>query len=251
VDDIAARMFDMFLLAGACLDVNGKGVALIAPPGTGGSTHLSALLRRPEVRLHSYDAFFVRRVSGAPVADSIERKLLMRTDLVSHLPELSRLYDRSKLENVVTRRDDCEMEGCPHAGECPLDRGETHCYFASKRSVAMLDPYWIGGAAKHVKRTVVTKVILLKRDAVAPKVQKPSTDAALRMIEEGGYSGGRGSYQQEPFYNPYQLVRTTDRMDLLRRHWKALLGSAPLVVINTEVMGLEEAKEAVWGEVGS
>jgi len=249
VDDIAGRMFDMFLIAGACVDVNGKGVALIAPPGSGGSTHLAALLRRPEARLHSYDGFFVRRVNGSMVADSVERKFLVRTDFAKHLSELEPLFDRSKLENIVTTRDGCELEGCPQYGDCPLDRGETHCYLASSRSVALLDPYWIGGNGKHVKRTVLSKVILLKRDTTAAKVQKPGVDAALRLIEEGGFTSDRGGYQSEPFYNPYQLVRTGDRMELVRRHWKSLLSAAPLVVINTGAMGPEEAKEAVWGEV--
>jgi len=248
VDDIAARMFDMFLVAGACVDVNGKGVALIAPPGTGGSTHLAALLRRPEAKLLAYDGFFVRRANGAMVADSVERKFLVRTAMVRHLPELGALFDRSKLENVVTKRDGCEAEGCPEYGDCPLDRGETHCYHASKRSVALLDPYWLGGVGKHVKRTVLSAVVLLKRDSIAPRTAKPALEAALRMIEEGGYTVGRG-YQQEPFYNPYQLVRSSDRQDLLRRHWKALLQSAPLYVINGEALGVEAAKEAVWGVV--
>ena len=74
VDDIAARMFDMHLVAGSCFDVNGRGMALIAPPGSGGSTHFAGFMRRQETRLHSYDSFFVRQAGGTPVADSVERK---------------------------------------------------------------------------------------------------------------------------------------------------------------------------------
>ncbi len=250
VDDIASRTFDMHLVAGSCIDVDGRGVALIAPPGAGGSTHLAALLRRPEVRLHSCDGLFVRWSGGAPVADSVERKLLIRTDMTRHLPELATLFDRSKLENVVTSRDECQIEGCPHSDDCPLDRGETHCYFASRRSTALLDPYWLGGTGKHLKRTILGKLILLRRDPVSPGVTRPSTDEALRLIEEGGYTTDRGGYHQAPFYNPYLLVDSSDRLDLLRRQWKRLLEAAPLIVVNTEAMGVEEAKEAVWGVVG-
>ena len=245
VDDIASRTFDMHLIAGSCFDINGEGIVLIAPPGSGGSTHFANLLRQQEARLHSYDGFFVRQAGGMPVADSVERKMMMRTDLMRHLPELADLFDRSKLENVVVKRDDCEVEGCPRYDDCPLDRGGTHCYEGMSRSYAILDPYWIGGTSKHVKRTVLNRIILLKRDAVAPKVDKPSTEAALRIIEEGGYAMSHGRWFSVSFYNPYLLVNDGDRIDLLRRQWKRLLKSAQLFVVNIEVMSKSEAKNAV------
>lgn len=251
VDDIASRTFDMHLIAGSCFDINGEGICLISPPGTGGSTHFSALLRRQEARLHSYDGFFVRQSGGVPVADSIERKMAIRTDLVRYLPELTSLFDRSKLENVAISKDKCEVEGCSQRDDCPLDRGETHCYEASSRSIALLDPYWIGGASKHVKRTVLNKIILLRRDAVASKVEKPSVEAALRMIEEGGYAMSHGRWFSVPFYNPYLLVNDGDRLELLRRQWKRLLKNTALHVVNIEVMGKTETKETIWRVINS
>ncbi|HUS88061.1 MAG TPA: hypothetical protein VMW91_01615, partial [Desulfosporosinus sp.] len=130
-----------------------------------------------------------------------------------------------------------------------LEKGAVCCYEGSHNSNAMLDPYWIGGAAKHVKRTALSAIILLKRDAIAPKVSKPSVDQALRIIEEGGYSMSHGRWFSVPFYNPYLLVQDSDRIEILRRQWKQLLKVTPLVVINTEIMRMEEAKEAVWGEI--
>ena len=250
VDDIASRTFDMHLIAGSCFDVNGQGIALITPPGTGGSTQFSALMRLQEARLHSYDGFFVRQAGGVPVADSIERKLMMRTDIVRYLPELASLFDRSKLENVVARKDYCELEACPQNDECPLDRGETHCYEGTRKSIAMLDPYWIGAAKKHVKRTILSKIILLRKDAVAPKVEEPEIEKALRMIEEGGYAMSHGRWFSIPFYNPYLLVNTGERIELLRRQWKRLLESATLYIVNTEVMSPSETKEKIREIVG-
>ncbi len=250
VDSISAAAFDALMIGGACLDVNGRGVALITPPGTGGGTHFSNLLRRNETRLHSYDGFFIRWASGTPVADSVERKLLLKTDLSEHLPELARLFDRSKLENVVTKLDDCEVEACPLKEKCPLERGELCCYIASRRSRAMVDPYWLGGTNKHIKRTVLSKIILLKRESLGPKLQKPSTEQALRILEEGAVLSPRGGYRSQPFYNPYYLNLNPDRMEQLRRQWKRLLEVAPLVVVNTEAMGLEEAKDAIGKSVG-
>ena len=250
VDDIASRTFDMHLIAGSCFDVNGRGTALIAPPGTGGSTHFAALMRRQETRLHSYDGFFIKQAGGTPVADSVERKFLIRTDLIGHLPELSSLFDRSKLENVVTNTDDCQAEKHAQGNECPLERGEACCYEGSSNSYAMLDPYWIGSASKHVKRTVLSNIILLRRDTIAPKVDKPSIETALRIIEEGGYSMSHGRWFAVPFYNPYLLVNTGDRIDLLRRQLKRLLNASPLYIVNTEVMGPSEAKDKIWEIAG-
>ena len=245
-DDIAGRMFDMHLSAGACLDVAGRGIGLLAASGGGGSTHFAALLRRPEVKLHSYDGYFIRWSGGVPIADSVERKFLMRTDLVRHLPELTSLFERSACENVITKRDGCRVEACPSYNDCPLDRGEPYCFIASKRSQAILDPYWIGGTEKHIKRTVLSKLILLKKDSIAPRVATPSTDAALRILEEGANLSGGGGYKSVPFYNYYNLVKSDNRMELLKRHYRRLLEAAPLYVINTERMGPSEAQDAVW-----
>ncbi len=246
VDDIASRTFDMHLVVGSCFDVNGRGVALIAPPGTGGSTHFAGLMRRQEARLHSYDGFFVRQAGGSPIADSVERKFLIHTNLAGKLPELMPLFDRSKLENVVTKSDDCQAEKHLVSSECPLEQGAACCYEGSRNSFAILDPYWIGGSARHIKRTLLSSIILLKRDTMAPKVDKPSTDAALRIIEEGGYSMSHGRWFSVPFYNPYLLVSDAARMDLLRRQWNRLLDAVPLYIVNTESMELAEAKERIW-----
>ncbi|MDP8228376.1 MAG: hypothetical protein P9M15_02860, partial [Candidatus Electryoneaceae bacterium] len=111
---------------------------------------------------------------------------------------------------------------------------------------AILDPYWIGGTEKHVKRTVLSKLILLKKDTIAPRVSKPSTDAALRILEEGANFSGRGGYKSVPFYNHYNLVKSNDRMELLKRHYRRLLDAAPLYVVNTERMGPSEAQDTGW-----
>jgi len=250
VEEIGSRMFDLQMIGGACVETKVGGVALISPPGTGGGTHFATLLKRPDARIHSADGFFVRWAGGVPVADSVERKLLMKTDLAEKMPELTRLLDRSKLENVITKRDDCQTEACEHGGSCPLDRGEPRCYFGSEISRGLVDPYWFGGPQKHVKRTQIRKIILLKRESFGAKLAKPSTDAALKLFEEGAILSTRGGYRSQPFYNPFILDISPDRLDQLRRQWRRLLDAAPLVVVNTEVMKKEEALEAVAKEIG-
>lgn len=250
VSDIGGRMYDLQMVAGACVEVNGKGIGLISPAGSGGGTHLANLLKRADAKLHSYDGFFVRWNGAHPIADSVERKLLLKTDLAEKLPELTRLFDRSKLENVVTKRDDCRTEACSHANLCPLDRGEVRCYEASDISRGLVDPYWLGGPSKHVKRSPLTKIILLKREPFGAKVSRPSPEAALKILEEGAILSGRGGYRSQPFYNPYLLETSSESLDQQRRQWVRLLNAVPLVVFNTEVMRKEEALDAVGKEVG-
>lgn len=245
-DDIASRMFNIYHQPGSCIDVDGRGTALIAPQGTGGSTHLSALLRRPEVQLHSYDGYFVRWVDSTPIADSVERKFLLNTDIIRHLPELTSQFSRSKCENVLEKRDQCEITDCPSAEDCPIDRGEPFCFYGSGRSRVLLDPFWIGGNAKHVKRTRLTKLILLTKDSLAPKVDKPSIDISLRIMEEGASYTSRHGYRSIPFFNENLLCRSTDRIEILKQRYKRLLKQAPLFVINTEKLKASEAKEEIW-----
>jgi hypothetical protein len=249
VEEIGGQMFDLQLVPGACVDVNGKGVALIAPPGTGGGTHFAGLLKRAGTKLHSGDGFFIRWSGGSAIADSVERKLLLKTDLAEKMPELTRLFDRSKLENVVTKRDECRTQACDHGGACPLDRGEPRCYYASDISRGLVDPYWLGGPERHVKRTTLSKIILLKRDSLGPKVSKPSAEAALKILEEGAILSERGGYRSQPFYNPFILDPSPARLDQLKRQWARLLQAVPLVLINTEAMRREEALEAVGKEL--
>jgi len=250
-DDIAGKMFDIHFLAGACLDVGGKGIGLMAGEGSGFSTHLAGLLRRPEVKLHSYDGYVIRWAGNQPIADSVERKFLMPTDLCSKLPELEPLFTRSKCENVATKREDCVSPQCNRRDDCSLDRGKPFCFVGNDRAYALLDPYWIGGAAKHVKRSVMTRLILLRRDTLAPKILNPNSETALKILEEGGSLTKQGGYRSAPYYNPlftppHGLARSSERQDLERRFYHRLLTNVPLTVINTEIMRPIEAQETIW-----
>ena len=58
---------------GACVDIDGQGVCLIAPSGTGKTTHTFGLLRLKGVRVISDDWFFVRFMADQAVAFSSEK----------------------------------------------------------------------------------------------------------------------------------------------------------------------------------
>lgn len=241
VDDIASKMFDTLMIGGSCVEINGKGVVIMGPPGSGTTTHFTGLLRHPESKIHSHKGFYVRWSGGVPIADSVERKLLMKTNITKHLPELTALFDRSNLENVNTPGD---YSDCPKGDKCPLNRGEQRCYEHSSHSRVLLDPYWIGGTAKHVKRTVLHKIILLHHDSFSPISQKLSTEKALKIIEDGAYNAQRGGWRSLPFYNKY-LLDSPSKRDHLRRQWTKLLNSVEFSLVNTEKTNSKETQNEI------
>ena len=244
--DVAERMHDLHAVRGVCLDVGGEGVLLLAPPGTGKTAQMVELMKRADCRLVSNDIVFVRYHGMEAMADTPERKLYVGTDLSERMPILEPLFDRSKCENVVVAKDECDRHDCPAAGACPLERGAPYCYFASKKSRAMLDPYWIGGTQKHVKRTKVRHVILLKRDSIGREVETLDPEIALRTVEEGRDHRGRSI----PFLNPHLLVRTMERTEIERRYFRRLFGTTKVTAVNVERMTTKQTSKAIRGVLG-
>ncbi|MCK5235629.1 MAG: pyridoxal phosphate-dependent aminotransferase, partial [Deltaproteobacteria bacterium] len=98
--DILETQHDMHSIHGSCAVVYGKGIVIIAPTGTGKSTHTWGLMQLPDGKIHSDDWIFVRYKKGIALADISERKFYLRTDMVKDFPNLEPLLRRSKCENV-------------------------------------------------------------------------------------------------------------------------------------------------------
>jgi aspartate/methionine/tyrosine aminotransferase len=236
VTDIVERMSETHTIHGACIDFGGRSIALIAPPGVGRGTLCYGLVQHADARIHSNDFFLVRYTPSEAVADISERKFYVRTRVARSYSYLSPLFDSSKLENVVTSKDDCLNQECESLGKCDLDRGETHCYWASKYSRAMLDPYWIGGVGKYVKRSSLGWIVVLRKDNVARAVEELKPEAALQYLEEGRYAASGSvlaEVKSEPYFNPYILNPTKERLDLHRRYFEHLLTFVPCYLVNT------------------
>ena len=232
VADISERSFDLHSIRGFCLDFAGKGLLLIAPPGTGKSTHFASLLRQPEAKLVSNDLVFVRYGGGGALADTPERKFYMPTNFVKHYPDLAPLFDRSRCENVITKKEECANEPCMREENCRLDRGVPYCFEASAASRAMLDPYWLGGPEKHTKRTSIRWVFLMRKDAISPPIVKPEPEEAVKFLEEGRSQTESGGYKNEPFFNPHLLVKTQERIELQKRFFGKLFQTADCYIVN-------------------
>jgi hypothetical protein len=251
VSDVSERLFGVHSIRGMVADIDGRGVLLIGPKGTKKTELFFSLLRDPRFKLHSNDTVFARYSGGRAVADCVERKLFMATNSVEFDSDLAPLFDNSKNENIIVHKDACANETCLQLDDCRLDRGSPFCYTASKKASALLDPYWIGGPAKHVKRTSLRWLFLLRNDNISPPFVKTETEDALRIMEQGEILGAQrepGPARNQPFYNPHLLVMTPERMELERSFFRRLLESTECYLFNSGVASPEDLKKIVTGD---
>jgi len=233
VADITERLYDLHVIRGQSVDFAGDAMVLMGAPGSGKMTQFAELLKQPHAKLHSNDVLFVRYQAGEAIADVVERKFMMRTDFVEKYPSLLSLFESSKCENVVTSKDDCTNETCKNLDNCRLDRGAAFCFSASSVSTAMLDPYWLGGTDKHVKRSSIKWVVIFKKDPISPAIVKLNAEDAVKILQEGHSQNSYGAIQNTPFYNPHLLIKSMDRLELQKRYFRKLFQIAPCYIVNT------------------
>jgi len=251
VMDVSEGLFNVFALRGKTADFNGKGLILIGPKGTNKTELFSALLQDNRVRLHSNDTVFVRFSGGTPFANSVERKLFLPTNTVNSYPALAPLFDNSKCENVIVRKENCLDAECQRIDNCRLDQGSPFCYSASKHAQTLLDPYWINGPAKHIKRTALNWMFILRSDATSPPIIEMDPEDALRIMEAGESLGSRGSLgplKNQPFYNPHLLHTTSDRLDHHKNFIRHLCANIPCYLFNSGVAKVEDILNIVVGK---
>ena len=136
---------------GACVDLDGQGVCLIAPSGTGKTTHTYGLLRLKGVRVVSDDWFFARFMAGQPVAFSSEKNYYIQADIADTWGEYQKLVDKAEFDS---------------------------------KGRAVVNIRWIVGKGKILPMTTLKKAILLKRDPEDKAiVSKLSLEEATRYIE--------------------------------------------------------------------
>ncbi|UCG62684.1 MAG: pyridoxal phosphate-dependent aminotransferase [Candidatus Zixiibacteriota bacterium] len=253
VAQASERLLDIHGIRAACLDFNGHGLALIGPKGLKRGYSFFRLLEDEKARFLTNDWVFVRYRGDEAVADAPERKFYIKTNITKNFPRYERIFDRSKCENVVTSRADWtnmkELED-----ECPLDLGEPYCYWGSDDSRALIDPAWIGGSGKYVKRSRLKTVVLLHYDPNAPTVEKLDAEAALEYITEGKYrqpsGAGMTPFKTQPFFNPYMLGYSADQEDLQRRNFHQLFRVASAYKVNVGAIPIEALKSRIKDLIG-
>jgi hypothetical protein len=140
---------------GACVDVGGKGLAMVGTSGAGKTTQTYGLLRDPHGRIISDDWFFARVFGPEILAYGSERNFYIRQDLSAIWKEFGGLV-------------------------------ATDEYDADGRAVA--DIRWVVGKGRLLPLTTLNTIIILKRDAADPQILKPlEKREALDLFTGNGY----------------------------------------------------------------
>ena len=129
--DVLEDEHRIYSVHGAAIDVAGKGLSLIAPSGTGKTTHSWGLLHLKKARLVSDDWYFVRLSSREPLAFSSEKNSYIEADI-------GKIW--GEYENLVKN-----VQFDPHGR-------------------AVVNVRWIVGAGGVIPMTTMREIILLKRD---------------------------------------------------------------------------------------
>lgn len=140
---------------GACIDIDGQGVCLMAPPGTGKTTHTYGLLRLKGVRAVSDDWFFVRLMGGEALAFASEKNFYIQADVAEVWGEYKRLVDKAEFDSMGR---------------------------------AIVNVRWIVGKGKIIPMTTLKKAIILKRDPEDKTIfSRLSPSEALRCVESSDF----------------------------------------------------------------
>ena len=150
VTDILEDSHGIFAVHGAVLDLDGRGVAIIAPSKTGKTTQSWGLLRTPGASLITDDWFFVRLTGGRPRASGSEKNCYIDADIGDVWEEYRPLVSTTHFDN-------------------------------KGRGIANIR--WVMGPDSVIDQTSISDVILLKRDASDPETVRTLTaDGALEYL---------------------------------------------------------------------
>jgi hypothetical protein len=148
--DVLEDEHRIYSVHGAAIDIGGQGVSLIAPPGTGKTTHSWGLLRLKNARLVSDDWYFVRLSSREPLAFGSEKNCYIEADIGKIWNEYERLIDKAHFD---------------------------------REGRAVVDVRWIVGGGGVIPLTTMNEIILLKRDPEDKKiVTNLNEDEALQYM---------------------------------------------------------------------
>lgn len=148
--DILEDEHKIYSVHGAMMDMGFLGVSIIAPSGTGKTTHSWGLLRIPTARLISDDWYFVRLGTREPLVFGSEKNTYIQADIGKIWDEYERLVDKAQFD---------------------------------QRGRAVVNVRWIVGSGGVIPMGTLNKVILLKRDVSDSKiVAELGADEALAYL---------------------------------------------------------------------
>ncbi len=152
--DILEDNHYIFSIHGALLDVNGKGIAILGPPGAGKTTTSYGLLRYNGVKLISDDWHFFNFINGKTIGYDSEKNTYIRADIAKNWKEYQRFVKAARFDN---------------------------------RGRAVFDLREVIGSENVTTKTTIGTVILLRRGSSFPVIEAASTAKALEYLEGIGY----------------------------------------------------------------
>jgi hypothetical protein len=176
--DILEDGYEINSVHGACVDLDGQGACLIAPSGTGKTTHTYGLLRLKDVRVISDDWFFVRFMADKDVAFSSEKNFYIQADIAEIWGEYKKLVENAEFDS---------------------------------KGRAIVNVRWIVGKGKIYPMTTLKTAILLKRDPKDSNIVKKLTPhEAVEYIKNAGFSNphllvkdSRKQHLREKFFQDF------------------------------------------------
>jgi hypothetical protein len=127
---------------GAALDMDGRGITLIAPSKTGKTTHSWGLLRDKAARLVTDDWYYVRLSERRPMAFGSEKNCYIDADIGEIWDEYKGLVQRTRFDN---------------------------------KQRAVVNVRWVTGKGSVTPMTTIHEVVLLKRDKEDERLVKELT----------------------------------------------------------------------------
>ncbi|MDV3292892.1 MAG: hypothetical protein LYZ70_01315 [Nitrososphaerales archaeon] len=261
---ILEKRFNTLSIHGATALYRGRGVVIIAPTGTGKTTHSFGIFLDDRGKICGDDWAYVTFPQGGSagpdrplVARQPERALYMRSESQKEQEWLREVFDRSLSENVTAKKEDCEFPAGPETcsltkRKCVFNDGMSWCYYAFANSRVLVKREELLGPAKVVDEVPVNLVVLLRRDDHSPAEVKLTPDAAIEVLQKGEFmvlpgAGPKekwGTISYEPWYNPYLLEldnsRQTGFFRAMFETWKV-----PCVILNTGVETIQQTHDRI------
>jgi hypothetical protein len=247
--------FNTHSIHGACAEIDGKGVVIVAPTGTGKTTQVNKIIQHPQGKLLGDDWIYIRHPENIDDIESPElfvnqpeRRIYVRTENAYEEKWLRPVFDRCKLENVLTDASECHHEPGQKCGIKDLGLG--HCYWGFGNSRAILPREWMLGRDKVLNSANMRLIVLLRRDDTSPAIKELTPDEAIAVLKEGktlirpgaGPKEKWGTYGSEPWYNPYLMAPNHAKQE---RFFRNEMRAAKCIILNTGKQSIQETYDTI------